>query len=483
MKRAVWLIGAAVLASCNPRPDTGPVVVSVIGTQPSFDGQPARDEPTRVLAAAVAEGLVRFDGAGQIEPGLAERWIVIDGGLRYIFRLRPSQWSDGRPVTAAQVVTILKRRLRDSGSVLAPYLTAIDELVEMTPQVIEVRLSRPRPDLLKLFAQPEFAIQRQRPPGGGGPFRIVAGAGPGLLLRPAIDPSRAADDDEAREPQPEEDVRLIGERAARAVARFARRDSDLVLSGTFADWPVAAVAGIAPANIRVDPAAGLFGLAVTRREGLLADAADRAAIASAFDRAAIAASFAPGGVAAEALLPDRLDSAAPAVQPAWALTTLAARRRVARARVADWIARTGEAARLGIALPDGPGTRPLFKRLSNSLAAIGVEAVRLRAGDRSSDLRLIDAVAPYDSARWYLATACAPCGEEATAAVEAARLAPTLRERARAIALADTALAADTAFIPLTRPLRWSLVALRLRQFQGNPRGWHPLNHLRTERN
>ena len=34
------------------------------------------------------------------------------------------------------------------------------------PQVIEVRLSRPRPDLLKLFAQPELALLRLRPTGG-----------------------------------------------------------------------------------------------------------------------------------------------------------------------------------------------------------------------------------------------------------------------------------------------------------------------------
>ncbi len=99
----------------------------------------------------------------------------------------------------------------------------------------------------------------------------------------------------------------------------------------------------------------------------------------------------------------------------------------------------------------------------------------------SADLRLVDAVAPYDSARWYLATACDPCGEAARAALEAARLAPNAAARGQAIAQADRALDADAAFIPLARPLRWSLVAQRLVQFQSNARAWHPLNRLRRD--
>ena len=66
------------------------------------------------------------------------------------------------------------------------------------------------------------------------------------------------------------------------------------------------------------------------------------------------------------------------------------------------------------------------------------------------------------------------------AAIEQARLAPTLAERGSAIAAADAAINADTPFIPLARPLRWSLTTPRLRQFQTNSRAWHPLNRLRA---
>ena len=482
MSRSVALAALALLAvGCNPRPDRGAVVVSTIGTTPAFSAALPRDAGERLLVASLAQGLVRFNDAGQIEPGLAERWIVIDGGLRHIFRLKTAYWADGRPVTTAQVVTILKRRLADPANPLAPYLTAIDDVVEMTPQVLEVRLDRPRPDLLNLFAQPELALARARPPGGAGPLRIVAAGPHSLLLRPLQDPDAGSGDEGGHRLSPEDDIRLIGERAAKAVARFVARQSDLVLGGTYADWPLVVAADAAPLNVRVDPAAGLFGLAIVRREGLLAGAAERAALAGAIDRAAIAASGPVGTTTAEAILPDRLDSAASPVQPVWSTLPAAERQATAARLVAAWRARTGEVPRLAIALPAGPGGATLIRRLRFALARIGVAGERVAPDSRDADLRLIDRVAPYDSARWYLRTACAPCGPEAEAAIEAARVAPTPGERARALALADAALDRDAAFIPLLRPVRWSLVSLRLARFQGNPRAAHPLDQLRNE--
>ncbi|WP_367271136.1 ABC transporter substrate-binding protein, partial [uncultured Sphingomonas sp.] len=174
--RTIAVVLALVASGCERRRDSGPVVVSAIG-EPPVAGH--RDLPQRLLVDATAQGLVRFDAAGQIEPGLAERWIVTDNGASYIFRLREATWADGRPVTAEQVVVILRGRLRAAADhALLPFLTAIDEVVVMTPQVIEVRLARPRPDLLKLFAQPELAIIRSRTGGGTGPMRITAPRSP-----------------------------------------------------------------------------------------------------------------------------------------------------------------------------------------------------------------------------------------------------------------------------------------------------------------
>lgn len=318
MTRRVYplLLGVALVAGgCGTpgqRKDDAPVVVSAIGGPATgTDPSAARaDFPQRVLMGATAQGLVRFDAAGQVEPALAERWIVIDEGRSFIFRLGAARWADGTPVTAAQIVRGLRRAIAPrSRNALTPFLAVVDEIVEMTPQVIEVRLKRPRPDLLKLFAQPELAVFRSPATLGSGPFRAQRNAG-AMLLQPipnAMEPDTG--------PAPEETVRLHGERAALAIARFKARRSDLVLGGGFTDWPLLDVADIAPANIQIDPAIGLFGLAVVRREGFLADAADRNAVSMALDRSAITRAVMPDWTPVETLLPAQLDSAAPPPSP------------------------------------------------------------------------------------------------------------------------------------------------------------------------
>lgn len=482
MRRAV-LLPLALLSACSPRADDGPVIVSAIGGAPVL-ADPARgglDMPARLMLDATAQGLVRFDASGQIEPGIAERWSVLDQGTSYIFRLRESEWGDGQPVTAADVVRILRRQLGPaSRNPLKPYLSAIEEVVEMTPEVIEIRLKRPRPDLLKLFAQPELALFRTTPPGGGGPFRIFAQHRRSVMLRPARDLTRDADDDTVVA-SPVANVELIGERAARAVVRFDRGEAALVAGGTFVDWPIVLAARIAPANRRVDPAAGLFGLAVVNRSGVLADPANRAAIARTIDRARLTAAIAPEWEATAQLLPEQLDSAAPPATATWTRPP-ADGEPSPRDRIAQWRAAHPGELRLRVALPPGPGATILYGHVGAALQSLGIVPERV-ASDAPADLRLVDAVAPYDSGRWYVATACQPCSEAATSAIEAAREADSPRLRAQQIAAADALLAADVAFIPLARPFRWSLVSLRLRAWTGNPRAWHPLNHLRADTN
>lgn len=474
----------AALGGCDRRPDDVPVVVSVVGAAPGARAARPGDPiggPAAVLATATAQGLVRFDAAGQVEPGLAERWIVIDGGQSYIFRLRDAEWQSGARVTARQVVRALTRAIDNPRNPLRPHLSAIDEVVEMTPLVIEVRLSRPRPDLLPLFAQPELAVAGPDGAGGSGPFRVQEAGRQGVLLRPGYDPTRL-DNGGADEPDPAEFVRLRGERAAAAILRFRRRESDLVTGGGFIDWPLVELADAAPANRRLDPARGLFGLAFVRRTGFLSGSEGREAVAMALDRPALTQAFAREWTPAESVLPERLDSAAAPVRPGWTAFDLDARRAAAQVRVARWREANGRAPEVTVALPAGPGAARLAARLTADLETVGILARRARRGERA-DLALVDAVAPYDSARWYLRAACQPCAAPVAALLEQARASGDLAERSRLLAEADAALARDAAFVPLAQPLRWSLVALRLRAWRGNARAWHPLNHLRRETN
>ncbi|TGX50281.1 ABC transporter substrate-binding protein [Sphingomonas gei] len=480
----VVLLGLALAAGgcgSGQRKDDAPVVVSVIGGESKAADPSAGplDAAERVLMGATAQGLVRFDAGGQIEAALAERWIVIDDGRSYIFRLREATWPDGAPVTAAQVVRVLRRAAAPgSRNTLAPFLAVIDEIVEMTPTVIEVRLKRPRPDLLKLFAQPELAVFRTGTLDGSGPFRAQPSVRGRVLLRPVPDPGGAGDNSA---PEPEETVQLLAERAAVALARFKARESDLILGGSFVDWPIAAQAALAPANLHVEQPSGLFGLAVAEREGFLSEPGNRAAVAMAINRAALTQALRPDWTPLETLLPGQLDSAAPPARADWSSLTLDARRQMARDRVTAWRRVHPEPLTLRIALPAGPGATLLWAHLAEAMLRIGITPQRVGAA-APADLRLIDAIAPYDSGRWFVQTACVACSDEAKALIAAGREAPDLAARAQRIAEADAALTADAAYIPIAQPLRWSLVALRLGAWQGNARGWHPLNHLRNEK-
>jgi peptide/nickel transport system substrate-binding protein len=476
---------ALALSGCDGKAPgaSSPLAVSAIGSG-ATPGDPSAgplDPARRVTLDSTAQGLVRFDASGQIEPGLAERWIVLPDGRSYIFRLREATWPDGSPVTTEQVVRVLKRAAApNSRNPLAPFLQVIDEIVAMTDTVIEVRLKRPRPDLLKLFAQPEMAVFEPRDLGGSGPYRIEPDLSGATMLIPALDPAQA-DGDTPQKPDPAKFIRFRGERAALAIARFKRGKIDLVLGGSFADWPILAAAQVPQDAIRIDPAAGLFGLVLLNRQGFLADPANRAAIAMAIDRGAITSAFAPDWNPVEALLPARLDSAAAPALPDWSALSPDARRDNTRAQALLW-RRThgGRPPVVRIALPPGPGATRVWIALARSLAAAGIQPVRVTLGE-PADLRLIDMVAPYDSARWFLATACMACSDDVAALIAAARDAPTLDERARLIAEADTALAADSAYIPIAQPLRWAIVTNRITGWQGNTRAWHPLSHLRND--
>ncbi len=472
---------ALALGGCGGEAREGePIAVSVVGASLAIadpDKGPLAGSD-RVLMGATAQGLVRFDAAGQIEPGLAQSWKVTDDGLSYIFRLQESEWAGGEPVTAAEVVRQLRRATAPgSRNPLSPFLVVIEEIVEMTPQVIEVRLSRPRPDLLKLFAQPELAIFRGNQ--GTGPFTARPEPRGSLLLSPAGGPI-LIDGTEDAMPQPGRQIRLRGERAAMGIARFKNGKVEAVLGGTFIDWPVLRVADIPAERVKIDPVLGLFGIAVVSRQGFLADAVNRAAVAMAIDRAAVTQAFRPEWQPVETILPAQLDSAAPPALPGWNPVPLEARRENSRVRVRAWQRAHPGLLTLRIAVPTEPGGTLVWTAIARSLLAVGISVRRVPLS-ADADLRLIDMVAPYDSGRWFLVTACRLCSDDARAAIDAARDAPDLAQRAQAIATADALLTADSAYIPIAQPLRWAIVTARLSGWQGNSRGWHPLNHLLSE--
>lgn len=66
----------------------------------TLDPRRARELQTATIIQALYEGLMRSQADGQPAPAMAETVTISPDQKTYTFKLRPSAWSDGRPVTA-----------------------------------------------------------------------------------------------------------------------------------------------------------------------------------------------------------------------------------------------------------------------------------------------------------------------------------------------------------------------------------------------
>ena len=468
------------LGSCGPSNGGGPVNVAIIGAPESLFQQGVRLSPAaQHLRAASFEGLVALDPGGQVVPALAERWIVTDDGLSYIFRLRDGAWPDGEEISAVDVRRLLRdaiRRLRDTS--LGLDLDKVSEIRAMTGRVIEVRLSGPMPDFLRLLAQPELGFVKNG--SGSGPM-VVSRDDDAMLARLSALPPEArglpAREDWEALARPLNVRAMSAETAAEA---FSRGDVDLVLGGSIIDFPLAEAGPLSRGTIQVDPALGLLGLVIREDKGLLADPARREALSMAIDRAALIQPFGLGGWQASTwIVPPGQFSEPPYPAQRWQDLSLDQRRATAAARIRAWEAEAGEKAQIKVGLPAGPGSDILFRQLANAWAQIGVAIVRAAPGE-GAEIELRDNLARYSSPRWYLnqfncSLKAGLCSPEADALVRQSleERDPVVRERL--LAEAHAALVGREVYIPLGAPVRWSLVRGSISNYLANQWGLHPL--------
>jgi len=125
------------------------------GTEPQdLDGQTVTGVPEHKIIMALSEGLLGQDPRTlEPIPGMAERWELSDDGLTYTFHLREGlKWSDGDPLTAADLVASFQRIL--SPSLAADYAYLVYNFVEGARDYYEGRLSD--------FARVGFAAPDER---------------------------------------------------------------------------------------------------------------------------------------------------------------------------------------------------------------------------------------------------------------------------------------------------------------------------------
>lgn len=478
-----------IAASCSAFKSDGPVRVAAIGT-PDSQARLTNGEPnaaTMALLDATAQGLIIYDGEGQIEPGLADRWTVTADGRSYIFRIREARWPNGKRVTAKQVVAVLRSYIAPaSRHPLARDFPEIETIHAMTDSVIEIRLSLPQPAILELLAQPSMAIV-SRSKGwdrGWGPMRVVA-KGKALIFTPTPDPlAENPEADAAEAADPARSVEMVGTSAPRALARFNNGYADAVIGGRYTDLPYFQSSGIARSRLTVDPTIGLFGLAFVRDDGFLAEPDHRAAVAGLIRRDRLIKAFGISDWAAQTSLrpPTPSRSSLPAPQlPTWADRADSARLALATRLISEWQTQRGTIAPLRIAVPDGIGSHILFAYIAADLRRAGLASERV-AMDAEADLRLIDEIAPNDDPIWSLRRLnCRTdtlCNESAAAIIAKANVHIDNNQRLAMIAEAEGELLRHTPFIPIAAPLRWSVASLRLTGLRPNGRAHHPLNRL-----
>ncbi len=183
--------------------DSEPLVLTrALGGQPgSLDPHRAEDAFSYDVLRDLYEGLTASTPAGEVIPAAATSWRVEDGGLRYVFVLRPeARWSNGEPVVAADFVdgfrravdpatasgaADLLRAIQNAPAILEGNL-ATDQLGvrALDERMLEIKLSRPVPffpDILtNTVASPVHRSTLSGPGGFSKPGELVSN-GPYVL--------------------------------------------------------------------------------------------------------------------------------------------------------------------------------------------------------------------------------------------------------------------------------------------------------------
>ncbi len=143
-----------------------------LGPEPdSLDIHQAQGLAALQVLRDLNEGLVTFDAAGELIPGVAQGWTVTEDGLGYRFEIRDdARWSNGDPVRANDFVRGWQAALAPASqartaSLLAPMSRAREVLAgEADPsslgvraideRTLEVDLAQPTPWFLELLTHP-----------------------------------------------------------------------------------------------------------------------------------------------------------------------------------------------------------------------------------------------------------------------------------------------------------------------------------------
>ncbi len=97
----------------NRAPAARPLRILTEGSHITLDPTRASDGASITVVHQLFEGLVEMTQDGELAPALARSWEIEEGGTRYVFHLRDNiRWSDGKPITAHDLVFAWRWALR-----------------------------------------------------------------------------------------------------------------------------------------------------------------------------------------------------------------------------------------------------------------------------------------------------------------------------------------------------------------------------------
>jgi ABC-type transport system substrate-binding protein len=194
------LLGAALAAGCARTGDDATVRLALQTEPTTLDPAYSVDFSSGRIASLVHSNLVAFDPDAHIVPDLARSWEILDEGRRYVFHLGEARFSNGRSVTASDVVYSARRLLdRDTVSprwwLLKPLRGAAvfhgggpwnaESVRAIDDSTVSMTLDRPVAHFLGLLAMPAAGIvcreeierlgkEYGRAPCGSGPWMLAA---------------------------------------------------------------------------------------------------------------------------------------------------------------------------------------------------------------------------------------------------------------------------------------------------------------------
>lgn len=327
---ALAAVASMLLAGCSAASEPAPAAVSEVVTGP----QQPRDE-LRILAATRSKSLdpvvgssisevqilklagatlfnLDDDGRG-VTPGLAESGEFSDDATAYRVKLQEGlAFSDGSPLTAADVVATLMRGVNFEGNLYAGEFAPISTATAVDDQTIDFTFSRAYPSFEMMLSFPEFTILKADEISADGTLPASPTfAGPYALESDFTGNEYSLVRNEhfsGKEPSVERlNFAVVTDPAGR-LAQVQGNEADLAVNiGT-----QALSRAVAPAQVHVTPAHIITQLTMNNESAPLDDARVRQAISLALDRATIS-DLAWGGQAAPnaGLLPTSSQGAAP----------------------------------------------------------------------------------------------------------------------------------------------------------------------------